>query len=193
MAAMTIFAAVAAYVVLAVLLLSLNLTSTWRWWIKAGSIVVTTGFFVWTYAALVGLMGWPSTGQIPSRFKLVWTSIVEPDRITGASGAIYMWVETLDANNVASGVPRAYQIAYTDQLAEDVRAAQERREAGEEVMGTISENEEAEAQSQPEQMQNQAVDPRQDSRTDSVPYFTDSMVMTFEDLPPIVTPDKGPG
>ena len=36
---------VASYVLIAVLLLSLNLASRWHWGIKAAAIVITTGFF----------------------------------------------------------------------------------------------------------------------------------------------------
>ena len=44
----------AGYLVLGVLLLSLNLTSLWRWWIKAGAVVITTGFIGYLVAGLPG-------------------------------------------------------------------------------------------------------------------------------------------
>lgn len=195
MIAVTIFGAVASYVVVAVLLLSLNVTSLWRWWIKGAAIVATTGFFVWTYVALVGLLGWANPYDLPPpRFKVVWTEIVEPEPEAGNPGAIYLWVEELDANNVPSGIPRSYQIAYIDQLAEDLRGVQDRREAGEEVMGELQQREpgEDEREQGTNRLGNRNVDPLDNSRTDSVPDFNDSQVMTFQDLPPIVTPDKVP-
>ena len=57
---------VAAYGIVTMLLLSLNLTSLWRWWVKAGAIIVTTVFFGVTYLAINGLMGWPTTQKLPS-------------------------------------------------------------------------------------------------------------------------------
>ena len=195
MIAVTIFGAVASYVVVAVLLLSLNVTSLWRWWIKGAAIVATTGFFVWTYVALVGLLGWATPYDLPPpRFKVVWTEIVEPVPEAGNPGAIYLWVEELDANNVPSGIPRSYQIVYIDQLAEDLRGVQDRREAGEEVMGEMQAREpgEDERQESANRQGNRNQNPLETSRTDSVPDFNDSQVMTFQDLPPIITPDKVP-
>ena len=58
---------VTAYLVLGVLLLSLNLTSLWRWWVKAGAVIVTTGFFGVTYQTVNGMMGWPTTQRPPPR------------------------------------------------------------------------------------------------------------------------------
>ena len=46
MMAATILGLVSAYVVVALLLLSLNLTSRWKWWVKAAAIVVTGIFFI---------------------------------------------------------------------------------------------------------------------------------------------------
>ena len=43
---------IASYVVLALLLLSLNLRSAWHWTIKAAAIVLTSGFFVVAFLAL---------------------------------------------------------------------------------------------------------------------------------------------
>ena len=44
------------YVVLAVLLLSLNLASRWHWGIKAAAIAVTTVFFGVSYTSIAGLI-----------------------------------------------------------------------------------------------------------------------------------------
>ena len=65
----------AGYIALAVLLLSLNLTSLWRWWIKAGAIIATTIFFGVTFQALGGLTGWPTTQRrvrCGSESKALW-------------------------------------------------------------------------------------------------------------------------
>ncbi len=194
MIAVTIFGVVAAFVVVAVLLLSLNVTTLWRGWIKGTAIVVTSGFFVWTYIALVGLLGWANPYDLPpERFRVVWTTIVEPEPEVGEEGAIYLWVEELDANNVPSGIPRSFEIAYIPELAEDIAVVQQKREAGEEVMGEMQRQEQGEDKTeQGTDKMGQNLNPYETSRTDSVPDFTDAMVMTFQDLPPIVTPDKVP-
>jgi hypothetical protein len=114
----TVLAISAAYVVLAVLLLSLGLSSRLAWWVKAVAIVVTSAFFVEAFFATRDLLGWPRSGQLPSRFQLLWVRVVEPDRLSASPGAIYLWIEEVDANNVPDGVPRSYRLPYSRPLAD---------------------------------------------------------------------------
>ena len=44
--------------------------------------------------------------------------IVEPHSLEGDPGSIYLWVEALDQDNRPSGIPRAYRIPYSEQLAQ---------------------------------------------------------------------------
>jgi hypothetical protein len=190
-----IAALTAGYIALAVLLLSLNLTSLWRWWIKAGSIVATTIFFGVTFQALGGLTGWPTTQRLPDRFAMVWSTVVEPDKKTNNPGGVYVWAQELDANNVPSTTPRSYKLPYSDALARKIARAQEKREHGIEVMGKLGE------EGNGPQRQ---VEPKTDVKmgaittnnedtpaTDTVPFMDDSARLNFEDLPPVVLPDKG--
>jgi hypothetical protein len=188
---------VAAYVVIAVLLLSLNLTSLWRWWVKAGAIVITTLFFAITYRTIHGLMGWPTAQSMPARFSLVWTVVSEPNKLTKDPGAIYLWADALDANNVPSGRPRSYELPYTEALARKVAAAQEKREQGREVMGLRFDAK------PPPNVQPAATDikmgqtqtnkaARQNPAADTVPFMNDGTNLGFQDMPPVILPDKGP-
>ena len=79
----TLIAISAAYVVMGVLLLSVGLTAPIRWWVKAAAIVVTSLFFVEAFFSTKGLLGWPGGGRLPARFQLLWTRVVEPDRVWG--------------------------------------------------------------------------------------------------------------
>ena len=89
---------------------------------------------------------------------------------------------------VPSGIPRSFEIAYIPELAEDIAVVQQKREAGEEVMGEMQRQEQGEDKTeQGTDKMGQNLNPYETSRTDSVPDFTDAMVMTFQDLPPIVT------
>jgi hypothetical protein len=38
--------------------------------------------------------------------------------LAGDPGSIYLWVEALDQDNRPSGIPRAYRIPYSEQLAQ---------------------------------------------------------------------------
>jgi hypothetical protein len=131
----------AAYVVIGVLLLNMGLSSRFRWWIKAMAIVVTCGFFIEVFFSTKSLLGWPGTGALPSRFQLLWTRVVEPDPKISDPGAIYLWVEELDENNVPSGTPRSYRLRYTPPLAERSLKARDEIMAGNPQEGTANDME----------------------------------------------------
>ncbi len=114
----TLLAISAAYVVMAVLLLSMALSSRFSWWVKAVAIVVASVFYVEVFFATKGLLGWPGVGTLPPRFQLLWTRVVEPDPKISDPGAIFLWVEAVDENNVPAGIPRAYRLPYTKPLAD---------------------------------------------------------------------------
>jgi hypothetical protein len=125
-----------AYVVMAVLLLCMGLTSRFAWWIKSVVIVVTSAFFVEAFFATKSLLGWPGTSRLPHRFQLLWTRVVEPDPKVGDPGAIFLWVEELDENNVPSGTPRSYKLRYTSPLADQSNKAKDEIMAGNPQEGT---------------------------------------------------------
>ena len=110
---------VTAYVLLALLLLSINLYSKWSWKIKAGAIVVTTFLYVVTYISFPPLLGWPTGEPPPKRFRLVAADVLQPDKSTGAEGMIYLWLK--DLNDLSARTrPRAYELPYSGELHETV-------------------------------------------------------------------------
>ena len=126
----TLLAISAAYVALAVVVLSMGLTSRFAWWVKAGAIAISSLFFVEVFFASKGLLGWPASGALPAKFQLLWTRVVEPDPEAGERGAIFLWVEEVDSNNVPSGSPRAYRLRYSVQLADRTLKARDEIMAG---------------------------------------------------------------
>jgi hypothetical protein len=88
---------------------------------KLAAIVVMAslniGVFFWTQ----GLLGWSSATAVPERFQLLWSRVVEPNPSRGLPGAIHLWVEAVDENNIPSGEPRAFVLPYSPGLA--VKAA----------------------------------------------------------------------
>ena len=187
----------AAYVVLATLLLSLNAVSLWRWWIKIAAVVVTTVFFGATYVFATGLLGWPAPMEPPQEFNLLWSRVVEPNPINGIEGAIYLWAQELDATRRPKGPPRAYSLTYTRPLAIIVAGAQEKRDKGIQVMGTLDKG----GNGNPNQDQNAAKGKPSPNRNnpnavpgeqaDAVAFDVDAG-LRFEDLPPPELPDKVP-
>jgi hypothetical protein len=133
-----------AYIVVAVLLLSLNIAPRWSWWIKATSIIVTSAFFIVSYYSIIDIMGWPVKDDMPSRFQLHWARVVEPDKLLNTPGAIFLWVEELDNQNIPLGVPRAFRLPYTVPLDNGVNDAMEMIANGQDVGGTATEFDEEE-------------------------------------------------
>jgi hypothetical protein len=132
----TLIAISAAYVVMGVLLLSVGLTSPLRWWVKAAAIVLTSAFFVESFFATRGLLGWPGSGRLPARFQLLWTRVVEPDPKIHDAGSIFLWVEEVDENNVPTGTPRSYRLPYTKPLADRSLKARDEIMSGNPQEGT---------------------------------------------------------
>ena len=112
-----------AYALIGVLLLIACLFTRLPWPIKAATIVITSAFYVVSFYAMMGLLGWSSVDPLPPHFKLLHARIVEPHSRMGDPGAIHLWVEELDDDNRPSGVPRAYRLPYTAKLAQKTEAA----------------------------------------------------------------------
>jgi hypothetical protein len=138
----TLIAISAAYVLMGVLLLSVGLTAPFRWWLKATAIVVMSGFFIEAFFATKSLLGWPGTGRLPPRFQLLWTRVVEPDPKIHDAGAIFLWVEEVDDNDVPLGTPRSYRLAYTKPLADRSMKARDEIMSGNPQEGSAGDIEE---------------------------------------------------
>jgi hypothetical protein len=126
---------IAIYGLLALLLLSLNIFSLWRWWVKAGLMLVTAVAFVGAYTVISGLIGWPSPAQLPQRFSLLHTYVEEPDKQRDFAGNIYLWVQEIDENQIPIAAPRAYVIPYIVDTMKGVTTSQEMLDRGEKVLG----------------------------------------------------------
>lgn len=184
----SILATVAAYAMIALLLLSMNIASRWRWWIKGGAIVLTGAFFIGSYFAIASLLGWSTQARVPNNFSLIATRVVEPDPFTGDLGAIYLWIEEMNENNVPNGRPRSYRIAYTPELADTVEQAQDMLNGGEAVEGVV---EEVENQREADAAEDGANPGDAANRRTSSSYPPIDFNLIFNDLPAVVLPEKG--
>lgn len=118
---------VAAYTLIGLLLLSINLYSRWSWQVKAAATILTSAFYVITYFSFPPLLGWPTTQYPPEQFLLVSTHVVQPDKETGEDGGIYLWLmEIKNLHNPSE--PRAYRLAYSNALHEKIIEAETRME-----------------------------------------------------------------
>ena len=118
------------YALLGALLLVFLVYARLPWPAKAIAVAVTSAFYIVSFIGVRGLLGWASVDRLPVTFKLLQARIVEPHSLEGDPGSIYLWVEALDEGNRPSGVPRAFRIPYSGNLAEKTDKAASEIAAG---------------------------------------------------------------
>lgn len=133
---------IAAYVLIAILLLSINLYSNWSWQVKAGSIIITTAFYIVTYLSFPALLGWPTDDNPPGNFHLIAAHVQQPNKITGNDGSVFIWLTQID--DLTSDVaPRAYELPYSDALYEIIINANNKIKKGIPQLGEFKDPEQS--------------------------------------------------
>jgi len=122
--------AYAALVLVAVLAL---LWSPWPRWLKAGLALGATLLYFFGHEAVHALLGVPSQDALPERFVMVAAMVEEP--AGNQKGALYLWVRPLH-EGVAEAQPRAYRLAYTRKLHEQINEGLRKGRDGVSQMGT---------------------------------------------------------
>ncbi len=110
---------IAAYILLALLLLSINLYSKWSWHIKAATIILTSAFYIISYYSLPTLLGWPTSQNPPTQFRLLAAYVEQPDKEKNTKGAVYLWLSKI-INMTELAEPRAYEFDYSAELHEKI-------------------------------------------------------------------------
>lgn len=129
---------VAAYVMVGVLLLSINLYSRWSWQVKAASVVVVSLFYLVTYFSFPPLLGWPTSASLPPRFHLIAAHVSEPDKLAGDDGVIYLWVSEFPGGERLPP-PRAYRLPFSPELHARAIAATTKLRKGLPQLGEVQE------------------------------------------------------
>jgi hypothetical protein len=143
---------------------------------------------------IVGLIGWPSETRVPEHFQLHWATVVEPDKLNGLPGTIFLWLERLDENNMLAGTPRAFRVPYSRELADRIGRAKERIEHGQDQAGTARDLD-APENSPDEDRRLAGAPPRQDqpsSAGDPAAFIERMPSIEFEDMPSPKLPPKQP-
>ncbi len=164
---------IAAYVLIAILLLSILIYSSWNWWVKTTLIIITSGFYIVTYLSYPLLMGWPTEAELPERFRLVSTAIQEPDKLTGSEGNIYLWVTDM-RSDPSIAKPRSHQLPYSDDLHKKVIEANQKMRKGILQLGQLEDEENA----------------VRVSASDNTRLGLESVKIDFYDLPDPLFPEK---
>jgi len=121
---------ISAYIIIAALLLSLNLYSSWNWFVKTTLNVIVVAFFWVTYQSWPGILGWPTERDLPKQFYLHAVNIDEPHRI-------YLWGTDLE-RGLGRTVPRAYGLPYSAKLHDRVDKASRKLRKGLPVIGQVA-------------------------------------------------------
>jgi len=169
-----VFGLVFCFLILAVLLLSLNLYTSFHWSVKAAAVVVVSAFYVLGYQSLMALLGWPTNQSLPEEFRLVGVQVYEPDKITLSEGAIYLWVSSM-SDNAGQSTPRAYRIDYEENLHQKLARAKVKDKGGVPQMGKLKTSDAGD----------QTI-----SDLDLSKLAAQSVDMDFFDLPDLVLPEK---
>ena len=118
------------YALIGALLLVVLAYARLPWTARGLAVIVISAFYIVSFNAMRGLLGWASADSLPPSFKLLQARVVDPHSLEGDPGSIYLWVEALDEGNRPSGVPRAYRLPYSEKLAERIDHAADQIRAG---------------------------------------------------------------
>ena len=122
------------YAMLALLVLALCLYTRWSFVIKTVAIVAVTGFYFMSFESLTGMLGYPTVGTLPERFVIHYAVAVQPNKMTGEKGAIYLWATALGPDGPAKE-PRAYELPFDKETNKSLTESQRRSKEGITQMG----------------------------------------------------------
>jgi hypothetical protein len=128
------------FVAVAALLLNLNLATGHSAKVKSAAIVLVSVIYVLTWFGYQGITGWATPEPLPERFRVHWLMVEDPEKLSGAPGAIYFWVRELDEAGFPVGPPRAHRVAWSESAAQAAEAALASMDAGELLNGRLSRN-----------------------------------------------------
>jgi len=129
---------VSAYILITLLLANVILYTRLSWSVKLACCAMVGGLFLFSYAALPPLLGWPTDTRLPNSFNLVGLHVVEPDKSGHSNGNIYVWV-TDKMSDSTEDIPRAYVLPYNAQLQTRLVNAGNRLRKGVPQLGKINE------------------------------------------------------
>ena len=127
---------VAAYLVIALLLLKINMHSRWGRPVKAGVTLAALAFYLVSYLSIPELLGWPTAQGAPARFRLHAVHVQQPDKVSKSKGTIYLWLT--DVRDLAQhAAPRAFQFPYSASMHDIVISATAKLARGVPQMGVF--------------------------------------------------------
>lgn len=115
----------ASYAFVVFVLLLILIRSRLAVWLRVIAVLLAAGIYVLHFYSLENLRGWPTAAELPESFMLKAWQITEPNRAAQQSGRIDIWIQADDWE-----APRAYELAYSKILHEQLEAAGTRMAEG---------------------------------------------------------------
>lgn len=100
-------------------------------WLLTLILVLLPIFYIGHYLMLQELKGWPSSAELPERFRLLAFDIMEPDPSTAEPGRILLWIDGIGGRD-----PRVHELPYRKQLHRALVAARKRQAQGRQQIGS---------------------------------------------------------
>ena len=110
------------YAVIAALLLVFCFYTNFTKKVKLISIFAVSLFYISSWKGYVGVLGWPTSEDLPDDFNILWVVIQEPNKSKSNEGELFIWIKEIDEFKKPIGDPRAFNLQWNK---ENHRIAQE--------------------------------------------------------------------
>ena len=110
------------YAVIAALLLVFCFYTNFTKKVKLISIFAVSLFYISSWKGYVGVLGWPTSEDLPDDFNILWVVIQEPNKSKSNEGELFLWIKEIDEYKKPIGDPRAFNLQWNK---ENHRIAQE--------------------------------------------------------------------
>ena len=82
--------------------------------VKLISIFAVSLFYISSWKGYVGVLGWPTSEELPDDFNILWVVIQEPNKSRSNEGELFLWVKEIDELKKPIGDPRAFNLKSYD-------------------------------------------------------------------------------
>ena len=103
------------YLLIASLLMIFCFFTTFTRRVKLSGILFVTLFYFVSWNNYINILGWPSSEELPDRFRISWVVIQEPSKGDNKEGGLYLWVRHLNEVNIPYGMPRSYKLVWNEE------------------------------------------------------------------------------
>ena len=122
------------YLLIASLLMIFCFFTSFTRKVKLAGILFVTLFYFVSWTNYINILGWPSSEELPDRFRISWVVIQEPSKGDNKEGGLYLWVRHLNEVNIPYGMPRSYKLVWNEENHKIAQSALHKLEEGENLM-----------------------------------------------------------